>query len=335
MAVEFVFPHDIQPSDSTTKLVDEMTPVFKPLIAPGPIQRNQRGRARWQVSLRYDRLRQQDRARLLGFLSACRGRLATVWYSPFEYGQRGSFPSSNLIPNYTLDTAANWTTQNPSNVAMTAASRRLRATWVNAAVGSQLYSDSMSVTSGAAYVFRLGARAVRGTFTSQMYGGATSGSISYLGTTITAPGRHIASDVAGSSSYVVSLYELTAGKSADDVFEYEQLDFARCARVNGGSQTGSTLWLKNLPTSTAGLLVVGDYVEVNSQLLRLTADLNSNSSGYGQLAFEPALQSSPADSTPVCIYRPCGRFILADDSEEQNTWGRYLSVNIVLSEVFA
>jgi hypothetical protein len=48
-------------------------------------------------------------------------------------------------------------------------------------------------------------------------------------------------------------------------------------------------------------------------------DLKSNSSGQGQLVFEPPLRASPADNAPISIYRPMARYILATDEVAWDT----------------
>ena len=93
---------------------------------------------------------------------------------------------------------------------------------------------------------------------------------------------------------------------------------ARCALVNGSSQIGGSLVIDGLPTSTNGLARAGDWFEVNGELKRLTADLNSDSSGNGYLIFEPTLRTSPANNAPVIFRNPMGRFLLA---EESTSWG--------------
>ncbi|HEY3679033.1 MAG TPA: hypothetical protein VGL45_09955 [Bradyrhizobium sp.] len=81
------------------------------------------------------------------------------------------------------------------------------------------------------------------------------------------------------------------------------------------AQTGNALRIKGLPVSTSGLLLAGDMVEIdlptNSQLVRVTARLDSDAAGLGLLQFENTLKQSPADSAAVIIQQPMGRFVLA------------------------
>jgi hypothetical protein len=89
------------------------------------------------------------------------------------------------------------------------------------------------------------------------------------------------------------------------------------ATTPGVAQTGNTLYLKGLPASTNGLLLPGDWLEVNKELKRVTSALNSNSSGLGYLQFSPPLRNSPADNDPVIVNMPMGRFIF---SAAENGW---------------
>jgi hypothetical protein len=90
------------------------------------------------------------------------------------------------------------------------------------------------------------------------------------------------------------------------------------AAVTAQVQTGSQLRLKGLPASTNGLLLAGDMVEIdlptNSQLVRVTARLDSDAAGLGLLQFENALKQSPADGAAVIIQQPMGRFVLASST---------------------
>lgn len=93
--------------------------------------------------------------------------------------------------------------------------------------------------------------------------------------------------------------------------------------VKGAGQTGTSLDIDNLPVSTTGVLLAGDYVEVNGELKMIASDVNSNGSGEATITIYPALRTSPADNAiirtgansdpPRCIMR------LIDD--EQVRWG--------------
>ena len=90
------------------------------------------------------------------------------------------------------------------------------------------------------------------------------------------------------------------------------------AATIGVGATGSAIWLKGLPASTAGLLEIDDQVEIvtsrGSELKIVTARLSSDASGLGYLQFEPPLRGTPADNAAVIVHQPMGRFVYAGDS---------------------
>lgn len=100
------------------------------------------------------------------------------------------------------------------------------------------------------------------------------------------------------------------------------------------SQTGSALYIKGLPVSTNGLLLVGDLVEIGGELKQVKASLNSDAAGLGYLQFEPPLFRSPADNDPVIINNPMGKFILADNGKAANRLGRYADVDLAFEEIY-
>lgn len=88
--------------------------------------------------------------------------------------------------------------------------------------------------------------------------------------------------------------------------------FTTSALAPGSSQQGSTLAIKGLPVSTSGLALAGDFIEVNKELKRLTAALDSDGLGIGVLRFEPEIVRSPADNDPVIFFQPFGKFIVSN-----------------------
>lgn len=108
------------------------------------------------------------------------------------------------------------------------------------------------------------------------------------------------------------------------------------AAATAESQTGSVLHVKGLPVSTSGLLLPGDWVEIDGQLKMVTSSLNSDASGLGHLRFSPPLRRAVADNTPVIVCRPMGRFMYPGDSLGWNNEpGLISSAQIELVEAFA
>lgn len=334
MAYELFLP-DITPATSSLALIDEMTATFPPLLAPGATQRNQRGGARWRATLEYPPLTGANRARMRAFIAACRGRLATIWYSPAEYTQRGSYPSTNLIPNSALSAVTGWTSANTGQVTASASSNRLRMK--RAGTGTSVHvatSSTFAVTSGATYVFRASVVKGKGAVNMQLGAGSTTGGVAAIASAITETRRVNVLDTAASAARAVSFYDIFTGKAVDDFYEVEYPEYSRCFQVNGASQTGSQLAVST-GYNADGTLLTGDMIEVNGQLVRLTQDFDTPASGSATVSFEPALRTSPANNDPVTVYRPMGRFMLAQDVQEDSSPGGFTRFALTLDEVVA
>ncbi len=88
------------------------------------------------------------------------------------------------------------------------------------------------------------------------------------------------------------------------------------ATVDGAGQSGQSLAIADLPTSVTGLLLAGDYIEVESRLYKLLSDLDSDGSGEGTVDIWPRLRSSPADGAQVITSNAKGLFRLAETVNE-------------------
>lgn len=107
------------------------------------------------------------------------------------------------------------------------------------------------------------------------------------------------------------------------------------AVASGTSQTGSTIYVKGLPVSTSGLLLAGDYFEINGELKQCTASLDSDAAGLGVLRFAPGLAVAAADNDPIIVNNPFGRFRLAADPQITERFGVYTDVDLQLIEATA
>lgn len=106
------------------------------------------------------------------------------------------------------------------------------------------------------------------------------------------------------------------------------------ASISGGTQqTGSGLYLKGLPASTNGILLAGDFFEVNGELKQCTAALNSDAAGLGYLQFEPDLVRSPADNDPVILLDPMGKFLVSNIKID-NQFGTQAIVTYDLEHIY-
>lgn len=91
---------------------------------------------------------------------------------------------------------------------------------------------------------------------------------------------------------------------APPLYEGNTAGYAGAAPVvQGGSQLGRSLLCDGV-TAGATIAHAGNYLEVNGELKRITADATANGSGVVTIEFEPALRESPADNASVDIETP-------------------------------
>jgi len=90
-----------------------------------------------------------------------------------------------------------------------------------------------------------------------------------------------------------------------------------------------------LTASSNGLLLPGDYFEINGELKQVTSSLNSDAAGCGVLNFRPSLHTPPTNNDPVVFNKPLGTFVLGGDSTWDSTFGSYLDCELTLDEVYA
>lgn len=105
------------------------------------------------------------------------------------------------------------------------------------------------------------------------------------------------------------------------------------AAVDATAQSGTGIYLKGLPASTASLLLPGDQVQIGSELVQVAASLDSNEAGIGYLILHRPPRTAPADNDPVIVQDPMGFFMLG---ESENGWenvpGRITHASVSLIE---
>lgn len=261
------------------------------------------------------------RAALQAFLMALRGRQNRFYYSDRGYRMRGSFPTGELVSNPAFSNGTtNWSAT--GGISLTAADGVLRSTLTYAPSNQVVQAAASTVVNGAVYVGRLMVNQGKGTMNWRTALGTTLGAtdIALDSSDRTASALTALVGVASGTSMYLSMADQVSGRSTGDFHQIALGSLSRCARVNGGSQTGSQLAIKDLPTSTAGLLAAGDQVEIitarGSELKILTAPLNSDSSGLGSILFEPPLRGSVSDNAAVIMHNPMGRWVLSGNAPE-------------------
>ncbi|MCG9755040.1 hypothetical protein L1D40_07370 [Shewanella insulae] len=97
--------------------------------------------------------------------------------------------------------------------------------------------------------------------------------------------------------------------------------------VSGSGQAGKQLNV--IGCLPGAFLSAGHYVQVNSQLLVLTADAVADAGGACSLVFEPALRNAPANGTAIVVDKPSATMMFSDDNQGM----RRSSKRLVLSSV--
>jgi hypothetical protein len=103
--------------------------------------------------------------------------------------------------------------------------------------------------------------------------------------------------------------------------------------VNGASQTGRTLATDGWPVSTT-VLVAGQFVTINNQLLQLTENITSNGSGVATLTFEPPIRTSPSDNAAIEYKNPYCLMYFVEEPTLSVENGYVYSLSLNLRESF-
>lgn len=133
----------------------------------------------------------------------------------------------------------------------------------------------------------------------------------------------------GDGSSNIYAWRATASQSAVP----SRLVLTQSASTAGTSPTGTAMYVKGLQESTDGLLLPGDWFEINGELKQVTDVVNSDESGLGYLQFEPALVRSPSDNDPIVLTDPMGKFIVSNIKIE-NEFGTQARVSYDLEHIY-
>lgn len=316
---DYVLPPDLVASEIEWTLFDNSAVFSSPLS--GAVRTVSRPGTRWGVRMVFRAVSTQDRRRLMSMIAALRGRTNRIWVTDPSYTLSGSMPCPELITNSSpVVNTTGWTSSNAELVLSADSAFGLRFTRAGVTAAQNANQAGVTIVNAARYAVQFSLAQGKGNIRMSMRCGSTSGGSEMLsGTTYTAAGRFVAGFAATATTGYFNIRDFITGRNVGDFQFVPWVSAARCAIVNGGSQTGSSLLLSGMPTSTAGLARAGDWIEVNGELKRLIADLDSDSSGGGTVLFEPALRASPADATPVVFRNPMGKFLLAEDSVSYGT----------------
>lgn len=292
-------------------------------IFTGAVRTTTRTGDRMGYELRIDSTSDQEvaphKAHLEALLGEIRGQGNRVWYSPSGYTMRGSFPTGERLANsdFASDTTS-WSTSS-ANIVLSASDRILRSRRSSVSGDETIRAASFTTVSGAWYIARVLTFAGRGPMDYRLRLGTTAGGseLAADGSDVTAAGmRTLAAAATGTTTHF-SIVDGTGSRAIGDLMEFGYLSVSRCALIAGGSQTGSGLNIDQLPISTSGLAKKGDLCQIGSQLCKIVASLDSDSSGVGflRLAYPPRV--TPADNAPVIFHQPMARFAA---TQNEHAW---------------
>lgn len=91
--------------------------------------------------------------------------------------------------------------------------------------------------------------------------------------------------------------------------------------VDGADQTGQTLATRGWPVSTTGVLLPGDFLQVdtgaNARLYKVLSQVDSDAGGLATIDVWPSIRDKPADGIPIATTDTVGLFRLASN---ENGW---------------
>lgn len=112
-----------------------------------------------------------------------------------------------------------------------------------------------------------------------------------------------------------------------------QSSLSETPQVDGANQIGRTLNTDGWPASTT-CLSAGDFITIGNQLLQLTEDITSDSSGDASISFEPAIRTSPADDASIEFKNPFALMYLTEEPVLDVSSGEIYSLSLSLRESF-
>lgn len=340
--VPTVLPLPNQIEESEWSLIDDAV-TFTPGFGYRATQVVRYGTARWRASLRFSNLSQADRHLLAQFVAKV-GKHRAFWVWEPSHNLRGSFPSTELLVN--PDVGSFWTGSAGRTIETDSNGVRVNRTATDSnTLGT---TSSITVTANATYAYRLvweaGARATAGV--SLTAGSTRTGTTYGSGGTATDAARITLRAVPTASPMYVGVSDTVTADSnwtQTPFYLIRNASLVRAFTIDGGTggqtQTGSRAYVDNLPTAVSGTLKAGDMVEIVSagfsQMVRLTEDVNTDSSGKGYMAFEPQLRGAVSDNDLVIPCKPMVRMMLSSEPAIVTRPGWYSDVTLECEEAFA
>ena len=103
--------------------------------------------------------------------------------------------------------------------------------------------------------------------------------------------------------------------------------------TNGANQTGRSIATDGWPNSTT-VLLAGQFVTINGQLLQVTANVTSNGSGQATIAVEPPVRQPVADNSAVEYKNPFCVMYMTEEPNISVEPGYVYNISLRLRECF-
>jgi hypothetical protein len=278
--MDFLLPPHIPVAEVEWQLVDYSS--LFPNTFGGEPKTYDRGQ-RWLARYRFENLRDADRATLMALAGQLRGKSNRLWaWDPTNF-RRGSFPTSELLPNNTFangtagwaagTAGSNWTLSVQGRVAR---STRTQVTAVDYALLAN--PQVTGLVSLAPYVSRFMVLAGRGSTASGHAINDVSNAVS--GAAQTSLGLLSQVFVPTTAALQPGITSLTnSGALAGDYLEFPYTSLSRCALVDGGanllthsSQIDNAAWTKAGATVAANAFTAPDGTATADVLVENTAN---------------------------------------------------------------
>jgi hypothetical protein len=323
---DYFWPSSLVPSASEWRLVSNTAVFNSPLT--GATRTVARGGDRWACTFTFNNLTGANRAILQAFLSQLRGQANRCYVRDHSYVKRGSYPSSNLLPDFS--SATPWTLQYATLACVDGVGRITAASHTGAQYPNIRYTTTGAV-SGYPYAMRAfytrsstGTASV-GPFIDDLTTSATSYS--------TAVGLKTARINTVSASIIGAVVIDGTGSSTatGDFADVPYTSLARCMQVSGGGQTGSVIAVDGSYSSSD--LLAGDRIEIGGEFNMVADTFNGAAGTTKSIRLVRPVRSSPANLAPVIVHDPLCKMLLADNTVGwSNRPGQFSSVTVELVE---
>jgi hypothetical protein len=333
---EVLIPPDIVPTEESVEIVDDSTAVFRPLFGGGMVQRAQQASPRIRVTQKWSNLRGSDLARMIAVCDGAQGRFGTV-RAVVGYGARGTMPNTEWSTNndfgngttgYSFTRSAGAAEDNTLTVISDGTSGTMDANWPTATpVASTAFcvrafqqglSGQMLTSSPSLVLKDNGGNVIRNEYLSSQLG-------EYA----------VAAAVASGANYRGANRFGIAPWSGTEYGKISWVSMRPCLMVQSKANIGeSNVYAMCAPSSEAGVLLPGDWIEINGEVKRVIAPMRTTTAGYGNISFQPPLFATASVNLPIVTHQPMGKFILADNPKWTNKYGVYADLELTMEHIY-